>query len=124
MDDINDVAVKTIGSSINDFKIICELGRGSYGVVYKVQSLLNQEIYVIKKMELKHMKEKQQKESWKEVMILKKVNHPNLIKYYTSFLEEDNLYIIMEYAEGGDLYSVIYNNSDYKKSKKRRKNIQ
>jgi NIMA (never in mitosis gene a)-related kinase len=113
MDDNNDIVGRLIGTSINDFKTICELGRGSYGVVHKVQSLLDQKIYVIKKMELKHMKEKQQKESWKEVLILKKVNHPNLIKYYTSFLEEDNLYIVMEYAEGGDLYSVKLPNLDH-----------
>jgi hypothetical protein len=31
-------------------------------------------------------------------------------RYFTSFLEEDNLYIIMEFADGGDLYSVSYIN--------------
>ena len=71
---------KNVGSKLSDFKIVSELGRGSYGVVYKVQSLQNGGTYVIKKMELKHMKEKQQKESWKEAMILKKVHHQNIIK--------------------------------------------
>jgi serine/threonine protein kinase len=80
----NDEYAKTIGMCLADFTIINELGKGSYGVIYKVQSRLDNGIYVIKKMELKHMKEKQQKESWKEVMILKKVNHPNLIKYIDS----------------------------------------
>ena len=108
MDVIIDEAGRLIGSSLSDFKILCELGKGSYGLVYKVQSQIDNNIYVIKKMELKHMKEKQQNEAWKEVMILKKVNHSNIIKYYTSFLEDDNLYIVMEYAEGGDLYSVTF----------------
>ena len=69
-----------IGSKLSDFKVLSELGRGSYGVIYKVESLLTHDIYVLKKMDLKHMKEKQQKESWKEAMILKKVHHTNIIK--------------------------------------------
>lgn len=104
-----------VGSSLKDYKLLCELGRGSYGVVYKAESLRDNNIYVVKKMELKHMKERQQKESWKEASILKKVHHPHIIKYYNSFLEDENLYIVMEYAEGGDLYSHI---KQFKKQKK------
>jgi NIMA (never in mitosis gene a)-related kinase len=98
---------RTVGGKLADFEVLCELGRGSYGVVFKVKSLIDNNIYVMKRLDLKHMKEKAQKEAWKEAMILKKLNHPNIIRYYISFLEEDNLYIVMEYAEGGDLYSVI-----------------
>lgn len=105
---MNLYAEDNIGNRISDFVIIKELGRGSYGVVTKVQSLKNGEIYVIKSMDLSIMKEKQQKEAWKEAMILKKLNHPNIIKYFTSFLENDCLNIVMEFAECGDLYSVIY----------------
>jgi len=50
--------------------------------------------------------------------LLKTVRHPNIIKYYTSFIENDVLYIIMvhyyiifnsikEYARGGDLAQVL-----------------
>lgn len=44
----------------------------------------------------------------KEVQILKTVNHPHIIKYlhyfkvtryYTSFMEEESMHIVMEYAE-------------------------
>ena len=34
--------------------------------------------------------------------------NPNLIKYHTSFLEDDYLHILMEYANRGDLYKVSY----------------
>ena len=69
-----------IGSQLSDFEIISELGRGAYGVVSKVKSLIDNNLYVIKMMDLKHMKEKQQRECWKEASILKKIHHTNIIK--------------------------------------------
>jgi len=104
-----------VGNRLKDFRIIKELGKGSYGTVFTVMSLIDEKIYVMKRMELNHLKEKQQRECYREVGILKKVNHPNIIKYYSSFLEKNNLYIIMEYAENGDLYSLI---KHYKKHNK------
>lgn len=87
--------------------MISELGRGSYGVVNKVLSLVDHEVYVMKKINMKHIKMKHQKEALKEAQILKRVRHTNIIRYYTSFVEDDYLYIIMEYAEGGDLAVVM-----------------
>ena len=104
-----------VGSKLSDFKIIKELGKGSYGTVYTVKSYLNSNIYVMKKMELNHLTARQQIECYREVSILKKVCHKNIIKYYSSFLDKDILYIIMEYAELGDLYSLI---KHYKKHSK------
>lgn len=102
------------GNSISDFTIINELGKGSYGIVYKVESKINKQIYVIKKIDLKLLKSKHKKEAYQEVQLLRQINHPNMIKYYNSFLEKDILYIVMEYAEGGDLQQV-YNYLKYLK---------
>ena len=96
-----------VGSRLSDFEIIKQLGKGSYGTVYTVKSKLDSNIYVMKKMELNHLKESQQRECYREVSILRKVSHPNIIKYYASFLENESLCIIMEYAELGDLYTLI-----------------
>ena len=96
-----------VGSRLSDFEIIKQLGKGSYGTVYVVKSRIDYNTYVMKKMELNHLKESQQRECYREVSILRKVSHPNIIKYYASFLENESLCIIMEYAELGDLYSLI-----------------
>ena len=96
-----------VGSHLSDFEIVKALGKGSYGTVYTVKSRLDSNIYVMKKMELNHLKESQQRECYREVSILRKVSHPNIIKYYSSFLENESLCIIMEYAELGDLYTLI-----------------
>ena len=41
-----------------------------------------------------------------EVKLLKKLKHRNIIRYYNSFHDKKNLFIVMEYAEKGDLYKV------------------
>jgi len=58
-----------VGSKLSDFKIIKELGKGSYGTVYTVKSYLNSNIYVMKKMELNHLTARQQIECYREVSI-------------------------------------------------------
>lgn len=42
-----------------------------------------------------------------EIEILKSLDHPNIIKYYNSFLEEKELFIILEWADKGDLKKLI-----------------
>ena len=47
------------------------------------------------------------KEFLNETNILKKINHPNIIKYYDGFTNKHTFYLILEYAEFGDLRKVI-----------------
>ena len=89
---------------LEEFKVICELGRGSFGKVYKVTHEGNP--YALKKIRIHDLSLKKQQSSLTEVSILKDLPHPNVIKYYSSFQERGSLYIVMEYAEGGDLHRV------------------
>ena len=45
--------------------------------------------------------------SSKEVSIMSSIEHPHLIRYHKSFVEEEQLYILMDYAEEGDLQKLI-----------------
>jgi len=47
------------------------------------------------------------KEICKEVAILKELDHPNITKYFTSFAEGQNIYIVMELLEGTSLADFI-----------------
>ena len=42
-----------------------------------------------------------------QVSILSQFNHPNITLYHECFVEENYLFIVMEYAEGGELYTRI-----------------
>lgn len=55
------------------------------------------------------MDKKQRKDAINEVIILKALNHPYIIKYKESFLDKKFMCIVMEYADGGDLFVKINN---------------
>ena len=38
--------------------------------------------------------------------MLRRLRHAHVIRYFHSFVEADNFYMVMEYAEGGDMYNV------------------
>jgi NIMA (never in mitosis gene a)-related kinase len=53
------------------------------------------------------MAKKERDESRKEVAVLSQMKHPNIVSYSESFEEGGNLYIVMDYCDGGDLYKKI-----------------
>jgi len=84
------------------YEIIQEIGRGAFSIVYKVKSKEDNNIYCLKKINMKKTKDKES-----EINILSNLNHPNLIKFYYSFANEEGIYIIMEFCQYGDLYSLL-----------------
>ena len=94
-----------IGNNIYDFEILSYLGGENNYHYAKVKSKLNKEIYVMKIME--NIELDKYKIFEKNLYMLKLLEHQNMLKYYSSFVENNNYYIIMEYAEGGNLKNYI-----------------
>ena len=84
------------------YEIIQEIGRGAFSIVYKVKSKENNNIYCLKKINTKKTKDKEN-----EINILSNLSHPNLIKCFFSFYNSENIYIIMDFCEFGDLFSLL-----------------
>ena len=107
---------------IKDFIIKSRLGIGSYGTVYKVSKKNTSKIYVIKQISLLDVSEKQINEYKSEAKLLSLIKSNYVVKYYDSFIENNNLNILMEYCAGGDLYQYIEKNKK-KKIKLKEKTI-
>ena len=95
--------------SIKDFSIIKKLGSGSFSDVYKVKRLSDQSEYAMKKVKLMKLSVKERENALNEIRILASVNHKNVIGYKEAFFDEltNELCIIMELANGGDLDAKI-----------------
>jgi len=83
------------------------LGEGSYGRATLVQSRGDQTYYVIKEVRLNRLQAKERESAEQEVKLLSSLDHPFIISYIESFQENGYLYIVMEYADGGDLSKKI-----------------
>jgi len=90
------------------YKIQKIIGKGAFGVVYKAFELCSGKIVAIKQIPVDS---KNKKNVIKEIELLKSLDHPNIVKYYNYLKEEDNIYIIMEYLDGGTLKQYIEKNS-------------
>ena len=97
-----------MGDKLEDFEILQILGKGSYGFVAKVRSIKNNKIYAMKQIDLNKLGSQKEVDLCKrEVLVLQKMNHPNINKYHKSFTANSCLYIIMEFMNNGDLAGFI-----------------
>jgi calcium-dependent protein kinase len=93
------------GRLTSKYKILNELGNGSFGKVIRVENLINKEIYACKKMIKKNIKDI--KSFNNEIDILSKCDHPNIIRLYEIIEGEKNVNLIMEECKGGQLFKKI-----------------
>jgi len=100
---------------MHDFKIISKLGEGAYSTVYKVKRNIDNNIYALKKVKLLNLSEKEKQNSLNEVRLLASIKSNFVISYKEAFFDEKDstLGIVMEFADGGDLYQKIV---EHKKS--------
>ena len=97
------------GTIEDNYKIISKLGKGSFGSVFKVQNIKTNEIRalkVIKKTSIIYQDDDHK--FLKEIEILIKLEHPNIIKIYEYYTDDINFYLITDYISNGELYNYVY----------------
>ena len=92
---------------IRDYKIIEKIGKGTFGIVYKVKRINDPLIYVIKQICLNGLTDTQINQVKTEAKLLSLIRSNYVVKYYDSFLENQDLNIVMEYCDNGDLCKYL-----------------
>ena len=94
--------------SLGDFEMLRTLGTGSFGRVHLVQSKHNQRFYAVKVLKKAQVvKMKQVEHTNDERRMLQEVKHPFLITLWGTFQDSRNLYMVMDFVEGGELFSLL-----------------
>ncbi|XP_038551666.1 serine/threonine-protein kinase Nek4 isoform X2 [Micropterus salmoides] len=90
---------------MNNYTFIRVVGKGSYGEVHLVKHKTDRKQYVIKKLNLTTSSKRERRAAEQEAQLLSQLRHPNIVTYRESWEGDDcQLYIVMGFCEGGDLY--------------------
>ena len=109
------VYVPDVAATLADFKKLKVLGKGSFGKVVLVQLTSNNKLFAMKILKKKVIiKRRQVNHTKTERMLLEKLNHPFIVKLYYAFQDEQKLYFITEFMQGGELFFHLRRNSVYK----------
>ena len=87
------------------------IGEGAFASVWKVRHKISKRIFAIKVMNKENIiRNNMIDQINKEIEIMYKLDHPNIIKLYSHFEDNDHFCLIMEYASKGHLFHLIKKN--------------
>ena len=90
--------------SIVDYNVLKAIGKGKFSVVYRAVHKETNKVVALKRIAIVDITDERQRlKTLKEVRLLQRLDHPNIIKYLDAFIDEHDLVIVFEWAEAGDL---------------------
>jgi p21-activated kinase 1 len=101
-------AICSEGDPNRHYSSLKKIGQGASGGVYTAEQLATGQSVAIKQMNL----EQQPKKDLiiNEILVMKDSKHPNIVNYIDSYLWRGDLWVVMEYMQGGSLTDVVTTN--------------
>lgn len=104
----------------SDFEILKLLGEGSFGKVYLVRKKDTSKLHAMKILQKNQIQIKNQENHTKtERLLLEIINHPFIINLEYAFQTKDNLYLITEFMQGGELFYHLRNHGKFSEDEAR-----
>lgn len=95
-------------STIKDhYALVAVLGEGHFGRVYLGKDRQTFERFAVKVLHKSTTKTRSHLHIQRELEILRRVNHPNIVRLYDLFVDDQKLYFVLEYMPGGALFDLL-----------------
>lgn len=95
---------------LTDFQLVKVLGKGKFGKVFKAREMKTGYVVALKVLNKEQLaKENAEIQLRREIEIQSALSHPNILRLYGFFYDEARIYLILEYAPGGELYAHLKN---------------
>ncbi|CAO3694754.1 unnamed protein product [Umbelopsis ramanniana] len=99
--------LKDLCLQLDDFEVIKPLAKGQFGTVHIVRSKLDDAVYAMKIQPKDDLLRQRETAFFMEERNVLAQGNEWMPQLYAAFQDSDNLYLVMEYAGGGDLFSVL-----------------
>ncbi|XP_017785215.1 PREDICTED: cAMP-dependent protein kinase catalytic subunit gamma-like [Nicrophorus vespilloides] len=99
---------ENIRVDIEDFDVLAKLGAGAFGKIFLVQHKLSKSYYALKVLKKKLLKRtKQIDHTLTEKRVMQTMRHPFMVGMEFHAVDNCNVYFVMPYMHGGDLFGVL-----------------
>lgn len=91
---------------MGNYELESQIGSGSFSVVWRAKHIHHHgDIYAIKEIGTRNICQKLRESLISEIDILKKIKHRNIIRLFDALNDQDTYFLVLEYCNGGDLFS-------------------
>ncbi|XP_050843262.1 serine/threonine-protein kinase PAK 3-like [Serinus canaria] len=98
-------SIVSVGQPMSKYTAFEELGRGGFGAVYKALDTSSGQQVAIKIMSIGE--EMSEELAAIEILAMRDNRHPNIVTYFDSYLVDAELWLAMEFMDGGTLFDVL-----------------
>jgi len=95
------------------YELAEEIGKGGFSVVYKATKIKTKEEFAVKCIKKKMVEGDDIKLLRREIQIMKKLSHTNILKLYEVYEDDESFYLVMELVKGKELFDKIVERGMY-----------
>ncbi|XP_074078806.1 serine/threonine-protein kinase MARK1 isoform X2 [Macrotis lagotis] len=106
---------------IGNYRLLKTIGKGNFAKVKLARHILTGREVAVKIIDKTQLNPTSLQKLFREVRIMKILNHPNIVKLFEVIETEKTLYLVMEYASGGEVFDYLVAHGRMKEKEARAK---
>ncbi|XP_029399722.1 serine/threonine-protein kinase MARK2 isoform X4 [Mus pahari] len=106
---------------IGNYRLLKTIGKGNFAKVKLARHILTGKEVAVKIIDKTQLNSSSLQKLFREVRIMKVLNHPNIVKLFEVIETEKTLYLVMEYASGGEVFDYLVAHGRMKEKEARAK---